>query len=181
MKDKATEMISVRTTLERKMRLIQNAAEKGIPLGTLCEEILCNSEAPKGKENSEVQNNQLKELLKTLEELLESNSQLQEQIKTLTEQQLKPVKRIKAKTEEETQNNVATENLLLSENKVDLIEQISLFLPLKEREIFVERVKKMFKNRSKSGEDKSVEETVYKCMKYCMNPNTFFETGRLED
>lgn len=176
---KVTETITFRTTFEKKMRLIQDAMEKGMPLGTHCEEVICNYEDFFGKENRE-QNNQMKKFSEMLEELLVRNAKLQEQLKTLTDQP-KPILEIgtklaKEKTGEESQN--VTTGKAEVDNKQSLIEIISVVIPeIKEREKFITRFKKMYDHRVKMGKDKSEAETIYNCIKYCVQWGAFFDAG----
>lgn len=177
---KVTETITFRTTLEKKMRLIRDAMEKGMPLGTHCEEVISNVEDTFGKENTE-QNNQMKKFSEMLEELLERNSALQEQIKILTDQP-KPITEIGAKLVKEKKEEIiqrsALENVQDENNKQSLIELISAVIPeIKEREKFITRFKKMFDHRVKIGKDKIEAETIYNCIKYCVEWGAFFDAG----
>ena len=177
---KVTETITFRTTAERKFRLTQKAVEKGIPLSSHCEDVIFNMEDSFEKGSAEMQKNQMKELYEMVEELLQRNSELQEQVKRLAEQP-KPITEIKTELALGQVSEVVP--VLVSEVvegekvKESLISIISQVVPEKEREKFVVRFKKMYEHRAKSGKDKSEEETIYRCIIYCIQWGAFFDAG----
>lgn len=179
---KATETISTRTTEEIKIKLAQKAAEKRIPLGTLCEGIFCDYLKSLEKQTLTTQpiNVNMEKLNETAEK---PNEQILEQLKILTSQLSKPMVEInnhvlpeKEKTTDESQNVILPENVI-EQSHESLIEKIALVVPEKEREKFIARFKKMQEYRMKSGKDKSQSETIYNCIKYCIQWGAFFDAG----
>ena len=150
---KLIETITFRTTAERKSKLKQQAEEIGKSLGRYCEDIISNFDV--STPSAEVQQNKpSRKQYDLLAKLVGENSDLREQIKILTDQ-LK-----------------STE-----ENKESIIHKISNVIPAEEREKFIARFKKMFEYRIKSGKDKSEEETIYRCIIYCLQWGAFFVSG----
>ncbi|MGB3946894.1 MAG: hypothetical protein WBM13_02810 [Bacteroidia bacterium] len=172
---KVTETITFRTTLEKKMRLIRDAMERGMPLGTHCEDVISNSEVSAENAVSETNSSQLKKLTEVLEELLEKNSELQEQLKTLTEQP-KPITEVETKSEKEQTNNesISSTTVNISESLITAIVNAS---PEKDRTKFEIRLNKLCDYRIKHGKAKTKEEAIYQCIMYCIQFGTFFDAG----
>lgn len=182
MKEKVTETVTFRTTLETKKKLTQNAEEMGKTLGGHCEDIISNFEESLEKQNLATQEKSiLKEVYELVKELSKDNSELKEQVKTLTYQP-KTVVEINNRAEQEKpekENKKTTSEIVKLEESIkeSLMEQIRPAVPVEEIGKFVERFKKMIDHRIKLGKDKSEAETIYKCIKYCMEVATFFDAG----
>lgn len=178
--EKATETISTRTTEEIKIKLAQKAAEKRIPLGTLCEGIFCDYLKSLEKQTQTTQpiNVNMEKLNEIAEKPNEQNLQILEQLKILTSQLSKPMVEInnhvlpeKEKTSEENKNVIPINS------NAPIIKMLVNAAPEKDRAKFEIRLNKLFDYRIKSGKAKTKEEAIYQCVIYCIQFGAFFDAG----
>lgn len=182
---KASETITLRTTPENKVKLLQEAAMEGKTLSGYCERLLFHGSEKSDVQVTETHMDEMKKLYELLEQLLEKNSELQEQIKMIREQpsllaeDLQKTESEKTAVENTATQQVSTQITNVSEvdAKQELIKMIVAAAPDNKKEQFEKQFKKTVEYRMKKKLSKSVEDFIYKSIDYSINVAAFLDTG----